>query len=385
MDNLYLKKYLKYKSKYEKIKGGGDTRSPIFEIFIHEINTPILQHEDNAPKIKKYFNFMKKCIQFSNDKQLSDITIRKYVDCVKNFHITQQLKRLTTGGYNIVFKNPKLPECIYLRAKEPTYNFDEINLLINLNDINEKHGVNIFTPFHKIIFDTYTVKYYLEFKLYTSDLYTYLRKICYKFKLNKDKLIELFESINKILNEKLNILLGIDYLCLDIKLQNILISYDETNFDISEIVLHDFDMIACCNISKLICYKYDHTAMFMLIYYKLILFYESYKIIKSIPEIDSIPEIKSLFQDDLNSNSIEDFKNFFNYFIYKNRYTLDDYEIPDLFIEEKMHLYFHHYILNLIKQSNPEIISTDAKESDYGHLLPTIFKDILNGDIILYE
>ena len=334
-------------------------------------------------KIEKYLEFMKKC------RQLSDITKSAYFDCVINFHEKQNLQNLTTAAksaYNSVFKSTTSPDRIYLKAKEPTYDFNEIELLIslneiNLNEINKKEGENIFTPFYKIIFDTSRLEYYLEFKLYTSDLHTYLMKICVE--LDIDKIIELLKSINKILNYKLNILLGIEYLtCLDIKLKNILISYNE-NFDIAEIVLHDFDMIACCSRNKnentTSCYKYINTNKYMLIYYKLILFFQSYKIIKSIPNIASNPDIKSLFQDELKDISDTDLKDFFEYFIKSNTYKLDkDYDIANLPIEEKMHLFFHHYILNLIISTNPSILRNDSNyDKILSKILPNRFKDFI--------
>ena len=138
-------------------------------------------------------------------------------------------------------------------------------------------------------------------------------------------------------------------------------------------------MTGCSKEQKSLCNK-----EYMLIYYKLILFYQSYRIIKFIFERAFIQEkIKSLFQDDLNKISDEDLKKFFNYFINEHTYSSSDYDIPDLTIKEKMHLFFHHYILFLIKDSNPDIISKNATENEYGPKLHEIFKKIFNGDIIL--
>lgn len=447
MDNLYLKKYLKYKLKYNKIKGGGDEDECNFKRFLKEIDSSITQdiglsliieyynsmldckqssdYESCIKRIKnslsvdsytfinkiiKYYNFMLKCKQQST-----------YFDCVKDFHKSLALKELGTAAisaYNSVFiETLKLPKNVYLKANKPTYNFDEIELLINLNNINTEHSENIFTPFTRIIFDTYGLTYYLEFKLYTSDLRTYLIKICSELDGNRDKIIELLKSINNSLNEKLTILLDIDYLsCLDIKLANILISYNEDNFDIKEIVLHDFDMIACCTRPKettsdeAICKKYEDTDKYLLIYYKLILFFQSYNIIKYyLPGRFVMKEVtKSLFQDELKSISIEDLELFFTSFINENNYdiaklSIGTLSIATLSIKEKMHFFFHHYLLNLIKKSNPDIFREESDsallerlrgmipnslrrtptEKEYVPLLSKIFKRIFNGELIL--
>jgi hypothetical protein len=414
MDNFYLKKYLKYKLKYFKIKGGvgGVISSTDFDTCVGKSNMPIVDKKN-----KKYLEFMKKCRDLSDTTESAYFKITKsaYFDCITNFHKNQDLKELTTAAksaYNSVFKTDKSPGSVYLKATEPTYDFDEIELLISLNDINKNKGENIFTPFYKIIFDTSRLEYYLEFKLYTSDLHTYLMKICVTLEI--DKIIKLLKSINEILNYKLNILLDIEYLtCLDIKLKNILISYNE-KFDIEEIVLHDFDMIACCSrkTNTESCTKYSYTNKYMLIYYKLILFFQSYKIIKSIPDIACNPDIKSLFQDELKAISDNDLQDFFKNFINARTYKSDkDYVIPNLPIEEKMHLFFHNYILNLIINSKPSILRDDSNydrilskilpkrfkdmilhilkgnptEKEYVSKLPDIFKGIFKGEIILYE
>ena len=391
MDNLYLKKYLKYKLKYNKIKGGGDEdedkRNSDFERFLEEIDSSItkdisllliiqyyksmldceqsfdyescIKHIKNSlsvdsytfiNKIIKYYNFMLKCKQQS-----------EYFDCVKDFRESLALEKLGTAAkstYNSVFKTIKSPDKVYLEANKPTYNFDEIELLVKLNDINHEHRPeNIFTPFTKIIFDTYKLKYYLEFKLYTSDLRTYLSKICDK--LDRDNIIELLKSINNILSEKLTILLDIDYLsCLDIKLTNILISYDEDNFDIKEIVLHDFDMIACCTRKKEttsdepICGKYKDTDKYLLIYYKLILFFQSYNIIKYyLPGRFVMKEVtKSLFQDELNSFNIEDLELFFTSFINENNYDIAKLSIATLSIKKKNAFLFSSLFIKFNKK-----------------------------------
>jgi hypothetical protein len=439
MYDLYLKKYLKYKLKYNKIKGGGYICNSDFKTFLNEIKKSIIHYDESL--IIKYHDFMQQCEQSSDYetayKKLKETIIRdeylfriiKYYNfmlkckqstffyCEENFCANNQLEKLETAAisaYNSVFKTSKFPNSVYLRAKNPTYNFDEIDLLINLNNINDKHPENIFTPFRKIIFDTYKLEYYLEFKLYTSDLYTYLRKICHE--LDGDKLIKLLEFINKILYDKLQILLGIDYLtCLDIKLTNILISYGD-NFDINEIVLHDFDMIACCTRKKEttsgdeICNKSGDTNKYLLIYYKLILFFQSYKIIKHLPgRFVRLEVMKSLFQDELSSISIEDLKGFFLFFINENNYELtENYNIANLSIatlsiKEKMHFFFHHYLLNFIIKSNPDILRRESRivlferigsmipnivkrnpiKKEYVPLLPDIFKGIFDGKLIL--
>ena len=380
-DNLYLKKYLKYKLKYEKIKGGGDGYGALYSVIFHieydKFCSKIKETSVEKSDVENYFNFMTKCIENSNSAKI------KYVDFEDNFYVSKQLSVLEEGGFNLVFKSRKLPEFIYLKSYEPTYDFDEIKLLIYLNNINKNNKCNIFTPFYKIIFDIQCFKYYLEFKLYNCDLQIYLKKICTCLgsgdKLDKDKLIKLLEFIYENLIIKLTKLLYIDYLCLDIRLQNILISY-ETNFNIIEIVLHDFDMVACCDIQKLDpkCFKDDDTIKFMLIYYKLILFIESYQIIKN------YTEIRALFEDDLKKNNIEDLTEFFNYFINENKYQgIPDCKMHDLSIKEKMHLYFNRYILNLIKQMNPTIIPAGVQQDKDRALLPEIFKKILMREIIL--
>ena len=255
--------------------------------------------------------------------------------------------------------------------------------MIKLNAINEKQESkeNIFTPFTKIIFDPSKLEYYLEFKLYTSDLYEYLKKICKAFKQDKNKLIKLFNDINEMLNHKLQTLLDINYLCFDIKLANILISYDETTFEIKEIVLHDFDMEACCDISKSNsnCKKEEDTTKFMLIYYKLVLFYWSNKIIMSIQELVYIPEITALFHDDLDLVNLQDF---FEFFINANAYTLNDDDFSS--IKEKMHFYFNHYVLQYIEPLNPGIYKIVEHENGvlkvYDNMvLAELFKDALKN------
>ena len=394
MDNLYLRKYLKYKLKYNKIKGG--------------------MIDDN------YNMFKDKC-------KNTGYFLSEENFCAGEDEKLVKLETAAEGNYNDVFKTTKLPNSILLKAKKPTYDFDEIELLISLNEINKTSGENIFTPFQKIIFDETKLEYYLEFKLYTSDLDTYLKKLFSDVSVvDKDKLIRLLDSINEILNKKLEILLGIGNLtCLDIKLTNILISYDETNFDIKEIVLHDFDMVSCCTRSiketdkteKQNCTILPNTNTYLSIYYKLILFCQSYKIIHSSTQNISYREgIQSLFQGELKAISIEKFEEFFGSFINSYKYRCENNSIATLPIKEKMHLFFDNNVLASIRQLNPQILKSDiwsntllkienwahtlllsctkreegaqapppAPEVKYVHLLPVIFKNILDENVNAY-
>jgi len=131
MDNLYLKKYLKYKLKYNKIKGGGRICSSDFNTFVKGINIAILNNKSYESKISNFFDFMKKCIIVYNSIQDST-----YVKCDNDFHKNQKFSKLAQGTYNYAFKSSiaELSDKVYLRAKDPTYDLDEINLLINLNN-----------------------------------------------------------------------------------------------------------------------------------------------------------------------------------------------------------------------------------------------------------
>ena len=237
-----------------------------------------------SPQIKRYFDFY---LKFSVSKY--DM-YRKHA-----FNINLE-KKIGSGTSSIVYT--AIDKNGYRQAvsfqDEPTYDFNEIDLLITLNKyfITNSDGSKqeIFSKFQYIIFDILRWTYYICYKLYDCDLYSYLtiiykirgaiinkmrealthkinemtrlrdkvidkmikrqisrdeinlfedkatydmillkNKMKHEINLLKEKINNIINQIEKNLNKKMTVLVDkVAYICFDIKLKNILVQLDKT-------------------------------------------------------------------------------------------------------------------------------------------------------------
>ena len=217
-------KYLKYKKKYLDLKyrtalGGGVT-------FIDKLlpDMVTMYNELNTPEHAKY-------IEYKDTYDLSKILKKSNL--------------IGKGSSNSIYKYDD--ETVLLKSNIPI-TIDDIILFLYLNEVNDQNPVSgpFFTPLKKIIFTR--DKIYLTFEKFTSDLLSYLCKL-YDKDDNMESIKTKIQRIEDIIDKLFNKLLEINYICVDIRLENILINYNEDSLEISNIVLHDFDMFYCCKIN----------------------------------------------------------------------------------------------------------------------------------------
>ena len=271
---------------------------------------------------------------------------------------------------------------------EPIYDTNEILLLIYLNQIKLGNAADcteaqmpVFSEFINILFDFENLKYYLCYKLYTDDLLNYLKFLNYQYDDNKTNITQILNTITENLDKKFKKLLEINYICLDIKLENILVSYNKLTYKYSEIVLHDYDLTGCCqkdNATIPNCTISDKEKKFLEIYYKLIIYFrcKHNKYIKDnrtrIRKFKYLPIL--LYEEYFKGISDELLESFFIY-IFKDR-KKPDHKATPLEVDEKeptykrILYYFNNYIIWFLKYYDlPTLDDYSAKQ----------FKDIIKG------
>jgi len=357
----------------------------------------------NAYKIKDEqpvsFNFDKEDIKFYDfylklskavDAISVDATDSLYYKLIINSNRKINFQdKIGLGNYNEIYLyNDGINNYAVSKQKKPNYNVNEILLLIYLNTIKldsstECLNISVFSKFINILFDFQKLEYYLCYKLYTSNLLDYLIFLNDKCHSHYIIIKKILEKITKDdLDKKFEKLLNINYICMDIKLENILVSYNKSELDYTEIVLHDFDLFLCCqkNIDALPkCIMTIQTKIFFEIYYKLIIYlqclhYKYYSTSTHGIRLKFLPIL--LYQDYFLTIDNELLKSFFEYILqditlvnvkdttFKRIYYEFEYYIINgflqyyydshikEFIEKKQATEFSQFIIEIVKKPN---------------------------------
>jgi len=324
-------KYLKYKKKYYNLVlqlGGCELLTDELKLFdFTKIFEPLKQYllleksKDDKPD------------SCTTTGVLKDTSHKIPIYLLDDFLLNYKLSEMNEGYTNLVLKaehkfdennklvvleSKKLKKLLsydkkyfkselYNRLEQYCKNFidsviDQIDLLKYLNKINDNNQEIIcgslkeeiiFNPLKGIILEP--LNYKLVFNIYTSDLAVYLDKLFVKnsFTLLTDleiKLDKLLNYLNKL--EK--------YICIDIKLFNILVNYNE-ELVITDIVLHDFELSNCCLINESNVCLDENQRKALIFFNKFVLYIESY-IIKT-------KLILHKYKDELSNFKSSDFYN----------------------------------------------------------------------------
>lgn len=296
---------------------------------------------------------------------------------VYGLDLTQDLPQELSIGYgssSTIFKYNTGEEDVALSVqKYPTFNIDEIKLLIYLNKFErERLKTPHFSQFKFVLFDVFNLNYYICYKLYKKDLGKYLNSLLSDHSTKSPEIREhiniIMTTIENDLAESFEKLTEIDYICFDIKLANILVEYDNNDiYAYNHIVLHDHDLSQCCKKMKsTTCQINDKDKVYLLIYYKLIIFLFCIK--QEPPNYTGKILFENFFKE-IHSSILTDFLNFV-----MNQYVQDqDKHWDDFTLEEKIYYNFNHYILEYcnVKVLIPKYTLDHQK-------LVTLIKDIAN-------
>ena len=336
-------KYLKYKLKYFNLHGAGaasssyktedplksssyKTEDPLIQPFIlskcnydtnfnsYRINE-YLRSKPNfsfSDTYDKYYKF------YSNFNEPSLEEYRRIINVSEGK--SDPLKdedKIGSGTYNIIYKYTlDGEELSAARARKiPTYNIDEINFLIELNKYKDNEGERCFSHFKYVLFDIYNLVYYISYEFYTNDLWKYCKYLLDTsrkgYSIDIDQVVDILKQIEKKLNKKFEVLLELDYICIDIKLDNILVKHSSDGSILEELVLHDHDFIGCCSINKHTNCKSDEIVKkHLLLYYKLNIFIWFFKIARRLNFNDY-----KLYKTEIAKTSLDDLIDFFQYIL----------------------------------------------------------------------
>lgn len=168
-----------------------DKRSKI-KNFLFKLDAYVQNKLRVSPQVERYFNFYLK------------FNLPQYMMYIKhNFNIVLD-KKIGTGTSSIIYtsKDEKGNMQAVSFQDEPTYNFNDIDLLITLNKyfITNTDGSKqeIFSKFKYVIFDVVRWTYCICYELYDCDLYTYLTII---YKMREAILNNMREELSHKMNE----------------------------------------------------------------------------------------------------------------------------------------------------------------------------------------
>ena len=323
---------------------------------------------ENIQKLKEYNHYL---IQYYIQNFYYQIISQIKINPIEIKNLEEFLinlgEKIGSGTYSKIYLYTENDNKYVLSLQhEPTYDVNEIELLLYLNTIKlDDLKTSVFSEFINVYFDFDKLQYYLCYKYYTGDLYQYLLFLNNKLKSldlectsngisdsksndTSDSIKSILNKIEKDLNIKFKKLLQINYICLDIKLENILVSYDEIGSDYTELVLHDYDLTSCCqkNIIRN-CKINDNEKKYLELYYKLIIYFQCKHYKNNKTKMPYLPALlyEEYFKDIANNRPIV-LKNFFDYILqnieiqYKGKASLNDLTY------KRIYSYFRHYFLN---------------------------------------
>jgi len=351
---------------------------------------------ENIQKLKEYNHYL---IQYYIQNFYYQIISQIKINPIEIKNLEEFLinlgEKIGSGTYSKIYLYTENDNKYVLSLQhEPTYDVNEIELLLYLNTIKlDDLKTSVFSEFINVYFDFDKLQYYLCYKYYTGDLYQYLLFLNNKLKsldlectsngISDSKSNDTSDSIKSILNkieEDLNIkfkkLLQINYICLDIKLQNILVSYNESEIDYTELVLHDYDLTSCCQKSIIQnCKIHDNEKIYLEIYYKLIIYFQCKHYKNNKTKMPHLPAL--LYEEYFKNINDESFQSFFDYIL--QDMVLPEGVIPEDLTHKRIYFFFHYYITStktgFLRYYDIQILSTNSKQ------LCKLIKDIINNKI----
>lgn len=364
-------KYLKYKLKYLNLHGAGPPHSNPSSASLEEtksatseVVSPPLSESDFREKVRpelrlhrtkfdKYFQFFS---QFNKE------TLKKYCRTLEDESAKRPDENIGRGTTSQVFKYTFNGEEISASVQEkPTFDIDEIKLLIKLNEYKDKDkGTPCFSQFKYVLFDIFYLKYYICYELYTGDLKKYL---IFLFEQPQNEMESILRKIETKLNNNFAELLNSPYLCLDIKLGNILVKHNKNEFE--ELVLHDYDFSACCIKDTQYCESTNEVKNFLLLYYKLNIFMTC----NYLAVANGYDGISRLYENEFNNdNIIDDLRKLFEYILNTSKIEVGITETElDTTPEEGLTIYDYYktYIVEYAKLNKTVNYDTEYNNFDY--------------------